>query len=135
MERSRKHRKQEVASNNLECSHLSLFLNHKAQDPVVRSDKVLPVGFEHHRSAVGSNSWIDDNHVHGPIGEVGCSLGNCVRAGKERIGRDMVGDVDDLCCWTGTQNDTLHRSDVMVGEAKISRQGYGRRSRKELVHC
>jgi hypothetical protein len=77
---------------------------------------------DHDRAAVGSDAGVDDRQVHGRRHEPH-GLSEHVRAGAQVLGRDRVGDVEDLDVGSESLDDAAANADELVLEAVVAREG------------
>src|ERR1035438_3296145 len=92
---------------------------YQRKHPVVGSHKQMALTGENDGPPRGSDSGVDDHHVHSAGREVGIGLGNRERAIENVEGLHRVADIDQLRLGSDLEDYSFHRADKMIVESKI----------------
>ena len=93
---------------------------HGGEEAVIRHNEKLVAQLRGDRSASGANAGVYHGDVDGASGEVGHGAPKGDGAGADILGRDFMGDVDDLRVGRDTVDDPFHRSGKAIEVAKVS---------------
>jgi len=122
-----------VLGSDGEGGVVGVFGEGKSEDSVIRSDKCMVVSFDENRTAGASHAGVHHCDVDRPGRKAGVRLAQCERGLSDVERLNLVGDIDQSGIRADSQDDALHGSDVVVGEAEIGEKGDERRTGHDLA--
>ena len=103
----------------IDCAPVTFALADPTEQPVIGADKELLGAFDYERTAVRTDTGIDDRHMNRTRGKVPVTRQQIERGRFDILRRKVMSDVDDLRVRVLRKDDSLHRPDKIILGAEI----------------